>query len=141
MALVATNETQTDAEFRAIVHDFLDDYAYLQCREFGHSWKPKHKAWMVQGAGSLRVYTKTLLCRDCRTERVDTVDCGFEFLRRSYVYPDGYESRGMHMTRHDVRRWDIEQMSTASPRPATSTTTPPAPAQRTKPTRRKTVPR
>jgi hypothetical protein len=93
------------------VAEYLADCPYLECREDGHSWKRQHKHWLSEGSGKNRIYVKRMKCRECGSLRVDERDWRFEFVRRTYTYPDGYLVRGVHVTHDEVCRWEIQRQS------------------------------
>lgn len=88
--------------------NYLAHTPYLACREDGHAWHRPDAYWDLKGDGRRTHYTKTLECLKCGTHRYDTVDSRFRFVRRHYHYADGYTAPGAHITRAEVRRYDIE---------------------------------
>ena len=56
----------------------------LNCRQFGHSWKP----WTVNLNG--RLYEQVLRCASCETERVLSINKRGQVLKSHYRYADGY---------------------------------------------------
>jgi len=68
----------------------LDD-ASLQCRDFGHSWRPFDARWIP----SRRQYDERLQCGRCKTLRVRLLDSRGGQLAAHYVYPDGYLVKGL----------------------------------------------
>lgn len=58
----------------------------LQCRDFGHGWRPYTVEWVPQQ----RHYLEALRCTRCRTMRVRVLGQSGELLGNRYVYPDGY---------------------------------------------------
>jgi hypothetical protein len=91
------------------VAEYLADCPYLECREDGHAWKRQHKHWLSEGSGKARIYFKRMQCRECGTLRLDERDWQFEFVRRTYTYPDGYLVKGVHVDRDAVCRWEIQR--------------------------------
>lgn len=57
----------------------------LQCRDFGHNWRPHTAARRADGG-----YDRSLVCR-CRTRRVQVLDQWGRVVSSQYAYPDGYE--------------------------------------------------
>lgn len=57
----------------------------LQCRELGHTWRPRDVSGVV-GGGYLRI----MRCTACRTERRQTLDSVGAVLANTYVYAEGY---------------------------------------------------
>jgi len=68
----------------------LDDSS-LQCRDFGHSWRPFDARWLP----SRRQYDERLQCGRCKTLRVRLLDSRGAQLAAHYVYPDGYLVKGL----------------------------------------------
>jgi hypothetical protein len=88
---------------------------WIECRAFGHAWKSKHRGWIEEGAGRHITHTKTLGCMRCPLTRVDTLDRSFSLISRDYQYPDGYLTRGIDVSRHEVRKWDVTHSATVTP--------------------------
>lgn len=59
--------------------------AYIQCRDFGHSWRP-FRAWLT----GEHTYSRTLRCQRCATERAQELSVSGHTLSSHYVYADGY---------------------------------------------------
>ncbi|MFD0331880.1 hypothetical protein ACFQZC_36310 [Streptacidiphilus monticola] len=57
----------------------------LQCRDFGHNWRPHTAARRADGG-----YDRSLICR-CRTVRMQVLDQWGRVVSSQYAYPDGYE--------------------------------------------------
>lgn len=65
--------------------------AHLQCRDFGHSWRP----YDVTSVPQQHAYREALLCGRCKTLRLRLIDArGFQ-LATSYRYPDTYLVKGL----------------------------------------------
>lgn len=58
----------------------------LDCRDFGHQWKP----WGARWAGDAHGWERRLRCPRCKTERVQMVSRSGHVLTNRYLYPDGY---------------------------------------------------
>lgn len=65
--------------------------SYLQCRDFGHSWRPYSAAYH---AGD-RTYVRTQRCPRCKTFRDQELSERGTQLRSSYRYADGYLMEGL----------------------------------------------
>lgn len=63
----------------------------LQCRDFGHSWRPYTVEWVPQH----RHYLEALRCTRCRTMRMRLLSDTGELLGNRYVYSDGYLVQGV----------------------------------------------
>lgn len=57
----------------------------IQCRDFGHNWKP-YTATPLQGGG----FTRTLRCA-CEAERVQELNSRGAVVSSHYNYPEGYQ--------------------------------------------------
>jgi hypothetical protein len=65
--------------------------AYLSCRDYGHSWR-------AHAAGFNRkesYWTRVLRCIRCGTERVQYLSQTGAILRGNYLYPEGYQHKGL----------------------------------------------
>ena len=71
----------------------------LQCRDFGHSWRP----YTVEYVAQRRQYLEALRCSRCRTMRVRLLGERGELLGNRYIYPDGYLAVGMGRLDSDDR--------------------------------------
>ena len=78
---MAASDTLTPEQFAAGLSDRL-----LHCRELGHTWRPSTVQWDPQA----RSYDRRLLCRNCRTVRIQLLDRSGHVLSNRYQYPDGY---------------------------------------------------
>ena len=67
----------------------LSDEA-LQCRDFGHSWRPYTATWMA----SRKQYDERLMCMRCKTVRSRLLDQWGQQLANHYSYADGYQIKG-----------------------------------------------
>lgn len=63
---------------------------HVQCRDFGHSWRP-YTAARLRGGG----YESTLRCSRCRTLRKRTLGNHGQVLASSYEYPEQYIILGL----------------------------------------------
>lgn len=71
---------------------------HLQCRDFGHAWRPYHAEWSAE----LRCYVSELRCSRCRTVRQRLISRTGEQLKSGYQYVDGYQLKGIgRLTGHD----------------------------------------
>lgn len=85
-------EPHADGErFDEVAHfaEGLSD-KFLQCRDFGHSWRPWHARWHDEG-----FYERAFLCHRCKAERWQTLSRFGEVLGGHYRYPDGYQHTGL----------------------------------------------
>ena len=88
--------TQTSQVQQAISH--MSD-SQLQCRDFGHSWRPYTAEWIPQR----RHYLEALQCSRCRTQRLRVLGQRGELLGNRYVYSDGYLAVGVGRLDSDDR--------------------------------------
>lgn len=97
----------------AEVDEFLDDYAYMECRGDGHNY-PRLKPWQgweIEGAGPTQVFVRRRRCQICKTTRVERRNNRFRSLSSRYEgYPDGYRAVGLRITRTDVYRLGLQKM-------------------------------
>jgi len=64
---------------------------YVQCRDFGHSWRPFSARWnSVENA-----YESQLQCSRCSTVRTRWLSTTGQQLQSSYNYADGYAVKGL----------------------------------------------
>ena len=62
---------------------------FIWCRDTRHCWV--NPVNTVEGAGKSRLFTRTLTCMRCGTERHETISLTtFLVLSRSYTYPEDY---------------------------------------------------
>lgn len=73
--------------------------AQLQCRDFGHSWRPFTAEYIPQR----RQYLEALRCSRCRAQRLRLLGQRGELLANRYVYPDGYLVQGLGRLDSDDR--------------------------------------
>lgn len=59
---------------------------FLQCRDFGHNWRPL----TVDYDRKSRSYYRQLRCVSCRTIRKQLLDGSGHVVTNSYAYADGY---------------------------------------------------
>ena len=64
---------------------------HLQCRDFGHSWRPYTATWDAPA----RCYVTQLRCSRCRTLRERIIGQNGQQLGSHYLYADGYLVEGM----------------------------------------------
>lgn len=72
---------------------------HLQCRDFGHSWRPFSARWVPEE----RCYESQLRCARCRTIRVRLIGQSGQLLGSHYDYADGYIVKGMGRLDGDER--------------------------------------
>jgi hypothetical protein len=77
-------------------HDVADaiskfTLAHLQCRRYGHSWRPWRAEVFTRGRG----YMEAVRCDRCATERTEECDRYGGVVSAHYVYPDGYLVKGL----------------------------------------------
>ncbi|WP_037569927.1 hypothetical protein [Phaeacidiphilus oryzae] len=79
---VSTQFADTDA-----VRDYATGLTFqqLQCRDFGHNWRP-HTAMRRDDGG----FDRTLVCK-CKARRVQVLDSYGRIVATHYEYPDGYQ--------------------------------------------------
>jgi hypothetical protein len=63
----------------------------LHCRELGHVWRPSTVVYDRR----LRLYTRTLRCTSCRTERHQDIDSTGGVVSNYYSYPNGYLAKNV----------------------------------------------
>jgi len=86
-------ETAAEAEHEFDLDDALGkmNADYIQCRDFGHSWRPFTARWMQ----SENAYESQLKCTRCTTVRTRWLSRTGEQLTGQYNYADGYLVKGM----------------------------------------------
>lgn len=90
------NEPQADPSLQAIVQKM--DLSHVQCRDFGHSWRPYSARWIPQD----NCYRSELECQRCHTVRTRFLSRTGEQLSSAYDYVEGYQVHGMgRLTGHD----------------------------------------
>ena len=67
------------------------DESSLQCRDFGHSWRP----YSAEFVAARRQYVERLQCGRCSTLRVRLLDGRGAQLASHYDYADGYLVKGL----------------------------------------------
>ena len=65
----------------------VKNYRYINCRSFGHSWKPT-EITADTGWG----YGIEVECTVCKMHRLDTINSRGEVGKRRYMQPDGYRN-------------------------------------------------
>lgn len=60
--------------------------AFLECRELGHSWRPRTAKWNPDS----QCFDRTLGCARCKTLRLDRLSESGAKLGGYYVYAEGY---------------------------------------------------
>jgi hypothetical protein len=77
----------------------------LECRDMRHAWMQVKDVVLTEKKGIVRIFTRTLRCLRCETERVDTYEVvsrssnpsvaqRVDLLHTKYKYPDGYQVKG-----------------------------------------------
>lgn len=73
---------------------------YVRCRTYGHSWVEAPSDWA--DPDDKFGIPDTVRCRECKTERRDTLRPNGSLLRRHYVYPANYLlAKGVHRPKRD----------------------------------------
>jgi hypothetical protein len=67
------------------------DVEHLQCRDFGHSWRP----FSVQWVNRLNLYEYQLKCMRCTTIRTRWHDRTGAVVSSNYDYVEGYQIHGL----------------------------------------------
>jgi len=71
---------------------------HIQCRDFGHSWRPYSARWMP----TFNQYESQLICNRCTTIRTRFMSRTGALLDSKYDYVEGYTVKGMgRLTGHD----------------------------------------
>jgi hypothetical protein len=86
---VQVDEQGNTVDLDTALHDMRT--AYLQCRDFGHAWRPFTARWVPDQ----RSYHTQLRCTRCRTVRTRYISRNGEQVSKGYVYPDGYQLKGV----------------------------------------------
>lgn len=74
------------------------DLTHVQCRDFGHSWRPYTARWLSK----FNQYQSQLVCARCSTIRTRFLSRSGEQLGGGYDYADGYLVKGLgRLTGHD----------------------------------------
>lgn len=81
----------------------LEDYKYVMCRSFGHSWRP-----VDVDRKPMFGYLVSLECRECTMLRHDIINQLGQVGSRSYKQPDGYRNPE-HSQRAEYRRELIDR--------------------------------
>ena len=67
------------------------DLSFVQCRDFGHSWRPYTARWSAAD----NAYQSQLQCQRCKALRVRWLSRTGHQLGGQYDYPEGYLVKGM----------------------------------------------
>lgn len=67
------------------------DLTHVQCRDFGHSWRPYSARWIA----SYNSYESQLICNRCKTIRTRFLSRTGALTNSNYDYADGYLVKGM----------------------------------------------
>lgn len=75
------------------VHKAVESMAieHVQCRDFGHSWRPYTARWIA----SFNQYESQLLCARCKTIRTRFLSRTGGLVDSKYDYADGYTIKGL----------------------------------------------
>lgn len=74
------------------------DLTHVQCRDFGHSWRPYTARWLSK----FNQYESQLVCSRCTTIRTRFLSRTGEQLGGGYDYADGYLIKGLgRLSGHD----------------------------------------
>jgi hypothetical protein len=74
------------------------DLTQVQCRDFGHSWRPYTARWIAQ----YNQYESQLICQRCNTIRTRFLSRTGEQVSSGYDYADGYLIKGLgRLSGHD----------------------------------------
>lgn len=111
---------------------YLASTEFLECRQYGHHFRPLHKGWLTEGSGRDVEYLKKFRCPDCGSGRIDYYGRSLEFSHREYDYAPGYLVSGFTVHRSDANRLDLERFL-AEQRAAERSAKPRAAAARRKP--------
>jgi hypothetical protein len=65
--------------------------AFIQCRDYGHSWRPYSARWVPQD----NAYVSELQCQRCKSVRQRFLTRTGAMAGGHYEYPDGYLVKGM----------------------------------------------
>lgn len=96
-APVSTPPPRHSVDVDQTISGMRDDH--LQCRDFGHSWRPYTARWSPED----RCYETQLRCQRCKTIRVRLIGQRGEQLSNHYDYADGYIVKGMGRLDGDER--------------------------------------
>jgi len=66
-------------------------FEHIQCRDFGHSWRPYSARWMP----TFNQYESQLMCARCKTIRTRFMSRTGALLDSKYDYADGYTVKGL----------------------------------------------
>ena len=74
------------------------DLTQVQCRDFGHSWRPYTARWISR----YNQYESQQLCQRCSTIKTRFLSRTGEIVSSGYDYADGYLIKGLgRLTGHD----------------------------------------
>jgi hypothetical protein len=81
---------------------------FIQCRDFGHSWRPFTATWDPD----YNVYKTALRCSRCFTKRFRDISRDGQQLGNRYDYTDGYTLKGVgRMTGEDRDHLRLESLT------------------------------
>lgn len=73
-------------------------FEFLLCRDMMHAWQPHDRS-----IGSDGVIKRTLMCHRCKTQRVQEITMRGGLLSSHYIYPDGYQAKGLGRVAGDAK--------------------------------------
>lgn len=82
-------QDQHAADLEKAVHDMKVEF--VQCRDFGHSWRPFHAKWWPKE----NAYESQLRCGRCGCVRVRWLSRTGSQIGSDYDYPAGYQMKGL----------------------------------------------
>jgi hypothetical protein len=88
--------TAHESRVSAFVQNMPD--AHIECRDFGHSWKPQTATWLDDGT-----IERVLACSRCTTRRYQALDRKGYILSSHYAYPEHYLIEGVGRLTADDR--------------------------------------
>jgi len=72
---------------------------HLQCRDFGHSWRPRTARWIE----TEKCYETELRCQRCTSIRLRYLSARGDIISSRYQYADGYTVKGLGRLTGDDR--------------------------------------
>ncbi len=86
-AVRTVDRTAPDFSLMAVVEEMSDQH--LQCRDYGHSWRP-YTARIIPGG-----YVSVQRCQRCTTLRERTLNKNGHVISSKYDYDAGYQIKGL----------------------------------------------
>lgn len=89
---------------------------YLWCRDVMHSWDPYNARVSRNKVTRRNEVHQVLLCTRCGTFKTRVLTTSGDYIRSSYVHPDGYllKHRVTPADRSEIRRHNIEKYKKAA---------------------------